>query len=172
MLLSNWYHPPRGEHLWIDREECPRRWEGQGRPYTMGRRGTMYPALSSVHTNTLNFVHILIQAFFVFLLNLFVFIFCILQNNVSCPFIYPYIELYIIYSDWNKESWLRLILISTLSPSIGPFYEHCKRGGRGHIVPPSIGYSISQYDYRALRKPRGGREREVTDVAVKDSCYV
>ena len=25
----------------------------------------MYPALSSVHTNTLNFVHILIQAFFV-----------------------------------------------------------------------------------------------------------
>ena len=95
----------------------------------------------------------------------FGFIFCIFGTFASCN-----IELYI-FCDWNKESWLCLILISTLSPSIGPFYEHCKRGRRGHIVPPSIGYSISQYDYGPCESQEGG-EREVIDVAVKDSCYV
>ena len=167
MLLSNWYHPPRGEHLWIDREECPRRWEGQGRPYTMGRRGTMYPALSSVHTNTLNFVHILIQAFFVFLLNFFGFIFCIFGTFASCN-----IELYI-YIKWLKQRKLTLSHIDLNPISINrTFLRALQKGGKGSYCSPlyRLLYLTAVWLW-ALRKPRGG-EREVIDVAVKDSRYV
>ena len=166
MILSNWYHPPRAEYLWIDREEYPRRWEGQGQPYTMGTRGTMYPALSSVHTNTLNFVHILIQAFFVFLRNLF-------WIYLLHFWHFRLMQHWALHLLWLKQRKLTLSHIDLNPISINrTFLRALQKGGKGSYCSPlyRLLYLTAVWLW-ALRKPRGG-EREVIDVAVKDSRYV
>ena len=97
----------------------------------------MYPALSSVHTNTFNFVHILIQAFFVrrFSSSCIFYLFFAFSAHATLS----------LHLKWLKQRKLTLSRIDLSPISINrSFLRALQKGGRGL---PSIGSSISQYEY-------------------------